>query len=65
MPSRRNRRVYWGTQDELVGCILMGAVVAALVIGISGGIISMMNSDDAYTRCLVTHSHDTCAYALR
>lgn len=65
MHARRNRRVYWGTHDELIACILMGAVIAGLVIGLAGGIISLMNSDDPYTRCLVTHSHDTCAYALR
>lgn len=65
MHVRRNRRAYWGTQDELVACILMGVVIAGLIIGLAGGIISLLNSDDAYTRCLVTHSHDTCAYALR
>lgn len=65
MHARRNRRTYWGTQDELVACILMGAVIAGIVIGLAGGIISLMNSENAYTRCLVTHSHDTCAYALR
>lgn len=65
MYARRNRRVYWGTQDELVACILMGAVIAGLVIGIAGGIITAMTSDDPLTKCLVLHSQDTCMYALR
>ena len=62
--ARRHYR-YYGTTNELVGCILMSAVIAGIVIGIGGGIISMLSSSDAYTRCIVTHSHDTCAYSLR
>lgn len=61
----RNRRTYWGTDNELAACILMGAVIAGLVIGIAGGIITAMNSDDPLTKCLVLHSQDTCMYALR
>lgn len=65
MRAYRNRRVYWGTDNELVACILMGAVIAGIVIGIAGGIITAMNSDDPLTKCLVLHSQDTCMYALR
>lgn len=50
---------------EAVACILMGAVIAGILIGLAGGIITMLSSDDAYTRCLVINSHDTCAYTLR
>ena len=61
------RRHYTSSVDhnELMACIFMGATVAVLVVAIAGFIIMSINSDDAFTRCTVLHSHDTCAYALR
>lgn len=61
----RKRRTYWGTDNELAACILMGVAIAGIVIGIAGGIITAMNSDDPLTRCLAIHGMDTCSYTLR
>lgn len=63
--NTRRHYAYTYISGEAVACILMGAMIAGIVIGLAGGIISMLSSDDPYTRCLVTHSHNTCAYALK
>lgn len=63
--NARRHYAYTYISGEAVACILMGAMIAGIVISMAGGIISMLSSDDAYTRCLVTHSHNTCASALR
>ena len=67
MAIARNRRTYASNTNEfeLFGLIACGTAIGVGLAILAGMFLAVITSDDPYTRCTLTMSHDTCAYSLK